>query len=92
MPNEIHYEISAKNQISCPRILTDSQTNSHALRIVCLSCFVCDLRNFPFRICGSTVVKMFQTSFNFEPIKSKALLYEENDLSFNLQLDSLNAS
>lgn len=65
------YEISAKNQTTYPRILTDSQTTSHSLRIVRLSGFICDLRNLPFRTRGSTVVKIFQTSFNFEPIKTK---------------------
>jgi len=67
MQNEIHYEIGANNQTAYPLILTLINNFSRCT----YRGFICDLRNFPFRICGSTVVKLFQTSFNFEPMKTK---------------------
>jgi len=64
-------------------ILEYQQTHKQLLMryVSSVSVVLIDLRNFPFRIGGSTVVKIFQTSFNFEPIKNKALLYDTNDLS-----------
>jgi hypothetical protein len=59
MSNEILYEMRAENQTTNPRILTDSQTTSHELRIVCLSGFIGGIRNAALRICGSTVVIKF---------------------------------
>jgi len=78
---------------SAPRIelliLEYQQTHKqlHMCYVSSVSLVLFELRNFPFRICGSTVVKIFQTSFNFETIKNKALLYDENDLSHRMHLN-----